>query len=325
MRKTKVAPPLMTTKFIISAALWVAASQVGAAELTLPYGAVLSGENHEGFTSQKLPIGPFSNGEIPSIWAEGTRSFKAWQSENGNLTTLQMLSPLKEQLVDQDYQIIFECRDIDCGGFDFRYAQELLPEPQMHVDLSDFRFLAAQRMTEDTPEYISLFVSRNRTKGFLHVTTIGHEETTDLVPATFSTKSEPNEIFQIENDVLIGTLLERDGMAVLEDLNFEAGSAALQSIDFPSLKALADFLSANPTKRVTLVGHTDAVGSMEANFRVSKARANSVRQRLIGQFGISESQIDAQGVGYLAPLASNQSEDGRSLNRRVEVVLTSTD
>ena len=49
-----------------------------------------------------------------------------------------------------------------------------------------------------------------------------------------------------------------------------------------------------------------------------------MRDRLITLFGVAPSQVDAQGVGYLSPVASNLSEDGRSLNRRVEVVLTAT-
>ena len=317
----------MTKTTLISAALLMASTAlVSAAELALPAGSLLSNERHEGHTSQRLAIGPFTFGEVPSIWAEGVRSLEAWQTTTNDLTTLQFMAPLKDQLVEQGYEILFECRDSECGGFDFRYAQELLPEPDMHVNLADYRFISAQRMTEDLPEYVTLLVSSNRSRNFVHVTTIGAQAPVELVPAVVATKGEAFD--EVEGSILpltdIGSVLEKVGVAVLEDLNFEVGSSNLALGEFASLSALAEYLNANPRMTVTLVGHTDAVGSMTANVNLSKARAKSVRNQLVSLYGVSRDQVDAQGVGFLSPVASNLSEDGRHLNRRVEVVLTAT-
>ena len=215
---------------------------------------------------------------------------------------------------------------MECGGFDFRFTQDMLPEPDMHVNLADYRFLSAQKMTDTTPEYVTLMVSRNRSRNFVQVTTIGAETPVELVPAVVATKGDVFDSIETNDFALteIGDVLEKVGVAVLEDLNFEVGSSNLAAGEFASLSALADYLNDNPTMTVSLVGHTDAVGSMAANFNLSKARANSVRRHLISVFGVSSSQVDAQGVGYLSPVASNLSEDGRNLNRRVEVVLTTT-
>ena len=292
------------------------------ADIDLPAGTLLAAEKSEGLTSQRLPIGPYGLGELPAIWAEGARQLQAWHTPDPTLTTLQVLAPLREQLLAQGYEILFECRDIDCGGFDFRYSQDLLPEPEMHVNLGDYRFLSGRRMTDDRPEYVSLMVSRNRSRGFVHITTIGAATDADLVPATTSTKNDPTLPDVISQD--FGAALEAEGVTVLGDLEFPVGSSKLSEGDFPSLAALADYLNAKPAMTVTLVGHTDAVGSMEANFRLSRARAGSVRDRLIRDFGVLPAQVDAQGVGYLSPLASNLNKDGRDMNRRVEVVLTTT-
>ncbi len=72
-----------------------------------------------------------------------------------------------------------------------------------------------------------------------------------------------------------------------------------------------------------LVGHTDAEGALEGNISLSKKRAAAVKARLIDVFGVPEAQIDAQGVGYLVPVASNLTDDGRMMNRRVEAILNS--
>ena len=76
---------------------------------------------------------------------------------------------------------------------------------------------------------------------------------------------------------------------------------------------------------MALVGHTDASGGLDVNIAVSRQRAQSVRQRLIDRYDIPARQVDAQGVGYLSPRASNLTEAGRQKNRRVEVMMTSTE
>ncbi|MFN3845176.1 MAG: OmpA family protein, partial [Paracoccaceae bacterium] len=67
-----------------------------------------------------------------------------------------------------------------------------------------------------------------------------------------------------------------------------------------------------------------ASGGLEGNIALSRKRAEAVRQYLIKEHGIPAKQLEAQGVGYLAPRASNQTDDGREKNRRVEVMVTST-
>jgi OOP family OmpA-OmpF porin len=110
----------------------------------------------------------------------------------------------------------------------------------------------------------------------------------------------------------------------LDDLVFASGRAILEPGTYTSLAALAEWLKANPTMAVTLVGHTDASGSLAANVTLSRQRAAAVRDWLIKTYGASQRQIDAQGAGYLSPRATNQTPEGRARNRRVEVMLTST-
>jgi OOP family OmpA-OmpF porin len=116
--------------------------------------------------------------------------------------------------------------------------------------------------------------------------------------------------------------LMSEGHVALDDLAFETGAAALAAGDPASLADLAAFLAANPGARVTLVGHTDAEGSLEANIALSRRRAEAVAAVLVGQFGVARGQVAAAGAGWLAPRASNATPEGRARNRRVEAVLT---
>jgi OOP family OmpA-OmpF porin len=69
-----------------------------------------------------------------------------------------------------------------------------------------------------------------------------------------------------------------------------------------------------------IVGHSDNQGSLEANIALSKRRAEAVRTALITR-GVAAERLEAHGVGYLAPVSTNLTEAGRTLNRRVELVL----
>ncbi|MBD3765792.1 MAG: OmpA family protein, partial [Rhodobacterales bacterium] len=117
--------------------------------------------------------------------------------------------------------------------------------------------------------------------------------------------------------------LRRDGFAVLEDLAFATGSAELARGDIASLAVLAAMLAADPGMRLALVGHTDAAGGLEANIALSRARAVAVRNRLLA-LGADPARVVAEGVGWLAPRATNLTDEGRQRNRRVEAVLAST-
>ena len=123
----------------------------------------------------------------------------------------------------------------------------------------------------------------------------------------------------------LATGLETGGAQVLEDLVFPSGSASLVEGDYASLIALAAWLQADAGRKVVLVGHTDASGSLEGNIKLSRLRAESVRQVLLFKHNISPDRIQAEGIGFLSPRESNLTEDGRRKNRRVEVMATSTE
>ncbi|MCV2864112.1 OmpA family protein [Albidovulum sediminicola] len=290
---------------------------LAAPTLSLPEGAVKSGGSVTPLDGFALPLGPWQNGVLPTREVSGQVNRSAWQIA-GIETTMQLYAGLRAQLVDEGFVPLFECETNGCGGFDFRYGIEVLPEPQMHVDLGDFHYLSAERTAEAGPEVVTLLVSRSSLHGFVELTRVGAAEARPIalaaaVAAVTDAAAAP-----------LGEALERDGAVALDDLVFETGAAQLGGGDFASLHALADYLESHPGAIVTLVGHTDAEGSLAANITLSEKRARSVADRLITEFGANPAQLSADGVGYLAPRASNLSEEGRRKNRRVEAILAST-
>jgi len=134
------------------------------------------------------------------------------------------------------------------------------------------------------------------------------------------TRGDPHQQNREHGVYLIGAL-EADGRVILSDLSFALGSATLADDDYTSLATLAAYLKEDPTLLVALVGHTDTAGSLEGNIALSRKRANAVKERLIARYGIPSRQMDAEGMGYLAPVANNLYEAGREANRRVEVII----
>lgn len=315
----------------------------------MPAPATPIGERQALLADLDVPIGPWRAGAVKTVAVEGQLSQTAWRLDDSNLSTLDLMKVLRAQLVARGYEVVYECRTRSCGGFDFRFNVDVLPEPEMHVDLGDFRFLSARRVRgddgaaspgeKDADDYVTLMVSRSFDTGFVQVTQVSAPDS-GATAAVLSTRSAPGGMqarmpgsavpgatYEAAMPGVTGSLaaeLEKGGAIALDDLTFEVGSTRLGPGPFVSLKLLADYLLANPDSRVTLVGHSDALGGLEQNIVLSRQRAEAVMAVLARDHGVPKAQIEAAGVGYLAPRASNLTADGRDLNRRVEVVLTSS-
>lgn len=301
----------------LAALLAVIPAIAGAVTLEMPEGADLTLSEKSDYDNYQLPVSPYEDGAITTLWTEGAVTRQAWRVNAPGKTPLQHLAFLRKQLDAAGYETIFECSDTDCGGFDFRFGIEVLSAPAMYVDLGDFQFLAAQRQGDTKPEYVSLLVSTTSAAGFVQIISVGPEDIT-VQDIAASSKTLPNA------GASLGDALVETGHYVLDDLAFETGSSQLDKGPFPSLAELALFLKADPERHIVLVGHTDAQGQLSKNIALSRRRASAVAERLISLHGANPAQIDSEGVGYLAPRASNLHDEGRYKNRRVEVILTTT-
>lgn len=264
-----------------------------------------------------LPTSPFDPTTINQSIVRGDVEQRVYQFTPSTMTSLQIVDILRPELVAAGYTITFECKDISCGGFDFRFALDVIGEPYMHVDLGDFRYAVAFKETTEGTQAIAVLASRSANNGFVQITTVLPEMAQSLAAPNSTKRAEP---LATKED--LGKVLETEGRAVLYGLSFERGSAELGDGPFKSLRDLAVHLQENPNRRVFLVGHTDAEGSLAGNTTLSRNRANAVRRRLIDNYDVPVDQLaGVEGVGFLMPLASNETAAGREQNRRVEVVL----
>lgn len=115
------------------------------------------------------------------------------------------------------------------------------------------------------------------------------------------------------------TVLAANEAVAINNLLFETASDVIMPSSLPELKRIATFIATYGYK-VRLAGHTDNVGQPEANKSLSQARAEAVKRQLV-EYGCAAEDIKTFGYGDLKPVASNETEEGRAQNRRVEITL----
>lgn len=114
--------------------------------------------------------------------------------------------------------------------------------------------------------------------------------------------------------------ISEKGHIALYGIHFDFDSDLLKPESNPALEEIAKALKADKSLNIYVVGHTDNKGTLEYNKNLSKRRANAVVKKLSTEYGIESSRLTPEGVGLAAPIATNKTEEGRTLNRRVELV-----
>ncbi|MGM0913631.1 MAG: OmpA family protein [Pseudomonadota bacterium] len=112
---------------------------------------------------------------------------------------------------------------------------------------------------------------------------------------------------------------EFEPVTLSSDVTFAFDSAELRPGAASELNQVASALNNNPEVRVTIAGHTDAVGSNEYNLGLSQERADSVASYLMNQ-GVAGNRMRTVGYGEDRPVATNETDEGRAMNRRVEIM-----
>jgi len=110
------------------------------------------------------------------------------------------------------------------------------------------------------------------------------------------------------------------GKVVLYGINFDTDKDTLRADSQPTLQEIGKLLKDNPGLMIHVVGHTDNQGKPDYNLDLSRRRAAAVVREIASKYGISASRMDPFGCGQYAPAASNESDEGRAKNRRVELV-----
>ncbi|MBN2717757.1 MAG: OmpA family protein [Deltaproteobacteria bacterium] len=128
---------------------------------------------------------------------------------------------------------------------------------------------------------------------------------------------KPRPIETPDPGVLIQNATPPEPSLILKGVEFDTGKSTLRPESYKFIEPVIEFLTYKPSAIIELSGHTDNVGNPKKNQQLSEDRANAVRDYIISK-GIEGDRIIAVGYGQEHPIASNNTEEGRQLNRRTE-------
>lgn len=204
------------------------------------------------------------------------------------------------------FQTIFTCKEEGCyldGKPSNRnaFCGERSIAPGM-LPSAGTRYLAARLPRKDGDVYLAVHV---------------YEHFTDLHYATV----KPMETSLVKVDAkALKDGIQADGHVAIYGIDFDTGKADLKPGSASAIAEIVKLLKADPGLKLHVVGHTDAVGALDGNIALSKRRAESVVKELTTKQGIAAARLRPYGVGPLVPLATNDTNEGRAKNRRVDLV-----
>ncbi|MBB5209087.1 OmpA family protein [Chiayiivirga flava] len=271
------------------------------------------------------PIGgPRAAGAPGWITLEGKTSLHYYSLPAGR-STLEVLRNYESSLEARGFSIVFTCatsdgscyanRNSGTAPYDFGNAFDASPElPRLNGDFirnyfgNNARYLLAKLARPQGAVYAGIALSEHGRGNYAFVRVVETAEAMDTDMIRFVGAEE------------MRSTLADAGRISLYGVFFDTDRDVVKPDSARTIAEIARLLQADPALRVAVVGHTDAQGSAEHNLDLSERRARAVVRALTAQHGIAAGRLQARGAGMAEPVASNDDEQGRARNRRVELV-----
>jgi OOP family OmpA-OmpF porin len=288
-------------------------------------GSFIDGQEVLDFTGYTLPVGPaVKNSDsqpVPSekLSLEGkvTRTLYRGPKER---STVEIQRNYLSALESAGFEILYTCGGKDCGKlFHWVFYHDMgqrissTATAKSAFDIpQDLRYVAAKGRVGDRTVHVSVLTAFDA--GFSKLS----KQPVTLLEVI---ESEAMDTGMVTIDAeAMAKGIDATGHIAIYGVYFDTNSAEIKTESSPTLSEIAKLLSDRPSLKLLVVGHTDNGGDYDYNMGLSGRRAEAVARALISQPGIDGSRLRSAGVGYLAPVASNDTADGRKKNRRVELV-----
>ena len=296
-------------------------------------GSVLLFYDQQEYDAYLLPLGD---------WIRAKRGFESSRTVEGEVTRRSYVAPegptvlaayrnFERAVQNSGLKILYGCPEQNCDRRFVRSLIGMMPDrliPKDHYHnfhgLSQMAYIAAEGEHQGRPIWVSI--------GIGTVTVAGSRyRDADNRRRRFATERVVFFIDTIEGAEMatgmvtisldkLAQALANEGKMVLDGIFFDTGKAVVKPESGEALAIIADYLKSNSAMTFFVTGHTDGTGSYEHNLQLSNARAKAVAAVLSQKYGIAASRLNAVGVGPVAPVATNETEEGRAKNRRVELV-----
>jgi len=267
-------------------------------------GSVITGYVAKDFDATRLQAAAFKDGKATDERRpEGRVTRIAYRTKAGP-SIIEVSRNFETQLAKAGFETLLACDTDACGGIPFSESLDALPVPQMWVDGFDYRYIATRKTDGAGETFATILVSKTN-----------DEITAQLVVAVVGSMAD-----KMVDAAAMSKGLGEKGHIALYGIYFDTDKAVVKPESKPTLDEIAKLLRGQPQLNVVIVGHTDSQGAYDYNMDLSKRRAEAVAAILAQSYQIAKPRLRTAGVGFLAPIGSNARDDGRALNRRVELV-----
>ncbi len=299
-------------------------------------GSTIVGQAFSKFDELILPAGPSdvkTKAFTKSVSQKGTVQRTLYVAPEER-SSLDVFSNYTDAIKAEGFSVVFECEGKACGANfkDLKYkwndaASVVISETAddrrkavsrgMFSKIVDPRYALLKQGDAGQETYIAVFAGQNMggSSGDISKALRGR---VGVLIEIVEPGTREDKIITLTADQL-GSGLNADGRVVIYGLYFDFDQATIKPDSAPQLEEMVAYLTAEPKAKVYVVGHTDNKGALDYNIKLSTARAEAVSSALV-KAGIKADRLSAKGLGPLAPLATNQTEDGQAKNRRVELV-----
>ena len=267
------------------------------------------------FDDYLLILGPYQKGKFTKTQKLEGKVTRIHYKDPANRAGLEIIRSYQQALENAGFTTLFSCAGAECGegvnddnevnvgrwcigGLD-------CPEPM--------RYTAAKLARPEGDVYVAVKVLINDPKRQFYNSRAG----TSL--SVIEVKPMQAGLVAV-NAAALATEIARQGHASVYGILFDTGKADIKPESKTVLDEIAKLLTTNAALQLHVVGHTDSVGTIESNMTLSQRRADAVVKALSTTYGVAPARLRAAGVGPLAPVASNSTEEGKAKNRRVELV-----
>ncbi|MGA2572226.1 MAG: DUF4892 domain-containing protein [Terracidiphilus sp.] len=261
------------------------------------------------FDEFSLPLGPVNeeNTITKNQHLEGKITRIVYVAPPGR-TVLEVFRNYQEALKKGAFETLFTCGPQGCGSTIANAYANSGDNADYWGPQHGIHYISAKLGRPEGDVYVSLLVDDqgpdSRANAELYVIEVKPMES-DLI--TVNAASLANDI-------------SRTGHASVYGIYFDTGKADVKPESDATMKEIAKLLEGDPTLKLYVVGHTDNQGALDLNMDLARRRAEAVLAALTNKYAVPASRLKAYGCGPYAPVASNESEDGRAKNRRVELV-----
>lgn len=260
------------------------------------------------FDEIALPVGPYQNGKISKTERVEGKVSRLIYKNPPNRSTLEIFRNYQQALTKGGFQTLFTCSDRECGD---------ASKGPLNEAVADFGYwcVASSIQCPEPMRYIAAKLSRPT--GDVYAAVKVRTEETYLVVVDI--KPMQTGMVTIGAKEMAADI-SKTGHVSIYGIYFDTDKSVIKPESKQSIAEIAKLLNEQPSLRLHVVGHTDNVGVLGHNMTLSKQRAEAVVNALVNDHKIAAARLIANGVGPLAPVASNAAEDGRAKNRRVELV-----